>query len=114
MFHPSRLKSTWEFLPFKPLNTQKLKLKKLVDCFSDFCYDWEMKRETNKKSIPIIDIKKYGGKQIAILNGKIVASGCNLEEIIKKIKLRKPSHSLSEFRIFSVPKTLSVIYYASK
>lgn len=63
---------------------------------------------------PTINVKKYGGKQVAILNGRIAASAKNLEELIDKIKKTKKGKPLSEFQIFSVPKTLSVIYYAKK
>lgn len=62
-------------------------------------------------SIPIIDVKKYGGKQVAIVDGKIAASGLTLEEVLRKVKQKLPSKPLQEIRIFSVPKTLSVIYY---
>jgi len=63
-------------------------------------------------TIPIIDIKKYGGKQVAIFDGKIITSGRTLEEVIKRVKKLLPLKPLQEVRIFSVPKTLSVIYYA--
>lgn len=62
--------------------------------------------------IPTVDVKKYGGKQIAILNGRIVASGRTLEEVIRKVKRKLPAKPLNEIRIFFVPKTLAVIYYA--
>ena len=65
-----------------------------------------------KPTIPIIDIKKYGGKQVAIVDGKIIASGQTLEGVIKRVKKLGFSRPLQEVRIFSVPKTLSVIYYA--
>lgn len=64
-----------------------------------------------KPLIPIINIKKYGGKQVAIVDGKIAASGRTLEEVLNKVKQKLPSKPLQEIRIFSVPKTLSVIYY---
>lgn len=64
-----------------------------------------------KPLIPIIDIKKYGGKQVAIVDGKIAASGRTLEEVLHKVKQEFPLKPLQEIRIFSVPKTLSVIYY---
>lgn len=73
-----------------------------------------MKQKKKKIIIPTIDVKKYGGKQVAILNGKIIAVGRNLKETINQVKKSKPSQPLSEVRIFSVPKTLSVIYYAQK
>lgn len=65
-----------------------------------------------KDIIPTIDVKKYGGKQVAILEGKIIAVAPTLEELIDKIKKLKLSRPLSEIHIFSVPKTLAVIYYA--
>ncbi len=64
-----------------------------------------------KLSIPTVDIKKYGGKQVAILDGKIIAVGSNLKEVIQRAKKHSPTRSLTEIRIFSVPRTLSVIYY---
>lgn len=70
-----------------------------------------MKQNKEKVISPTIDVKKYGGKQVAILDGKIIAAGRNLKEVINRIKKHKLSCPLSEISIFSVPKTLSVIYY---
>ncbi len=67
-----------------------------------------MKRDT---SLPIIDIKKYGGRQVAIADGKVVAVGGTLAEVIRIARKRFPRKPLNEIRIFSVPKTLTVIYY---
>jgi len=61
--------------------------------------------------MPIIDVKKYGGKQVAIVNGKIIASGSTLTEVVALAKKHAPRKFLNEIRIFSVPPTLSVIYY---
>lgn len=61
---------------------------------------------------PVIDVKKYGGKQVAIVDGKIVATGRDLAEVIERAKRRFPRKSLHEIHIFAVPETLSVIYYA--
>ncbi|TSC67764.1 MAG: hypothetical protein G01um101466_645 [Parcubacteria group bacterium Gr01-1014_66] len=66
-----------------------------------------------KYKTPIIDVKKYGGKQVAIAGGHIIASGRTLEEVIRRAKMIAPQKPLSEIRIFSVPKTLSVIYHVS-
>ncbi len=73
-----------------------------------------MKQSKVKIDLPIIDVKKYGGKQVAILDGKIVAVGRNLKEVVSQVKKSKPSLALSEICIFSVPKTLSVIYYVNR
>ena len=67
---------------------------------------------SKKSQVPIIDIKKYGGKQVAIVDGKIIASGNNLEETISRAKKKIPSKPLHQIHIFSVPETLAVIYYA--
>ena len=62
---------------------------------------------------PVIDVKKYGGRQIAISSGRIIASGRTLQEVIRRAKIIAPTKPLSEIRIFAVPKTLSVIYHVS-
>ena len=64
-----------------------------------------------KNEIPTIDVKKYGGKQVAIVEGKVIASGRTLDEVILRARKLAPSKPLHEIKIFSVPKTLSVIYY---
>jgi len=63
-----------------------------------------------KLKIPIIDIKKYGGKQIAIAGGKIVASGTETSEVLKKVKLRLPRANWQDILLISVPKGLTVVY----
>lgn len=65
-----------------------------------------------KEKIPAIDIKKYGGKQVAILNGKVVASGRTWKEVLEKAHRKAPDQALNEFVVFAVPRTLNVIYYA--
>jgi len=63
-----------------------------------------------KLKIPIIDIKKYGGKQVAIAGGKIVASGTDTREVLKKAKLRLPRANWQDILLISVPKGLTVVY----
>lgn len=41
--------------------------------------------------IPIIDIEQYGGKQVAILDGDVVAVGETLAELVQLAK-QHPSH----------------------
>ena len=64
-----------------------------------------------KKNIPVIDIKKYGGKQVAILDGKIIASGNTLEQVIERARKIAPKRPLVDIKVLAVPKTLTVIYY---
>lgn len=64
----------------------------------------------NKFLIPIINIKKYGGKQVAISKGKIIASGIDTREVLKKAKLRLPHAAWQDILLVSVPKGLTVVY----
>ena len=59
---------------------------------------------------PIIDIKKYGGKQIAVANGKIIAAGKNSVEAFTKAKKRLPEKTWRQILLVSVPKGLTVVY----
>jgi hypothetical protein len=65
-----------------------------------------------KAILPIIDVKKYGGLQVAIVDRKIIATGRTLESVIKNARKKAPSRPLNEIGIFSVPKSLYVIYRA--
>lgn len=61
-----------------------------------------------KKFKPIIiDFKKYRGRQIAIVNGKIVADGYSTEEAFKKAEKLYPK---KKFWLFSVPREKVSIY----
>lgn len=64
-----------------------------------------------KHLIPIIDVKKYGGKQVAIVKGKIVASGIDTREVLEKAKLRFPRANWHDILLISVPKGLTVVYH---
>jgi len=61
---------------------------------------------------PVVDVKKYGGKQIAVAGGKIIASGKTLTEVVRRARGEAPARPLGEIHIFSVPKKLAVIYHA--
>ena len=62
--------------------------------------------------VPVIDIKRYGGLQVAIVDGNIIAEGRTWEEVLQNAQKKFPDMPLSEIRVFSVPKSLHVIYYA--
>lgn len=62
-----------------------------------------------KKFKPIIiDFKKYRGKQIAIVDGEIVAAGYSTEEVFKKAKKLYPKKRVW---LFSVPREEVFIYF---
>ncbi len=63
-----------------------------------------------QRTLPIIDIKKYGGKQVAIFRGRIVASGGTSTEAIKKAKEKLPKATWRDILLVSVPKGLTVVY----
>lgn len=59
---------------------------------------------------PIIDIKKYGGKQVAVMDGKIVAWGTNTRDVLKKAKRKFSQSRWREITLVGVPKSLTVVY----
>ena len=63
-----------------------------------------------KPKIPIIDVKKYGGKQVAVINGKIVASGKNTQEVLKRAQSKFPKATWADILLITVPKGLTVVY----
>lgn len=63
-----------------------------------------------KLKIPIIDIKKYGGRQVAIAKGKIVASGIDTTKVLKSAKKRLPKSNWKDVLLVSVPQGLTVVY----
>lgn len=65
---------------------------------------------SNKKSITI-DVEKYGGKQVAIVDGKIVASGEETLKVLQEAQKKYPNRPQEDIKILAVPQTTSVIYY---
>lgn len=64
-----------------------------------------------KLTTPVIDIKKYGGKQVAIVKGKIVASGMDTNEALKKAHSQFPRARWQDILLVSVPEGLMVVYW---
>lgn len=63
-----------------------------------------------KLNVPTIDIKKYGGKQVAIFDGKIIASGIDTTEVLKLAKKKAPDSTWRDILLVSVPRGLTVVY----
>jgi uracil phosphoribosyltransferase len=61
--------------------------------------------------IPTIDVKKYGGKQVALADGKVIASGQTLADVMREVKKQEPQRSLRDVVFLAVPKSLYVIYH---
>ncbi len=63
-----------------------------------------------QQKMPTIDIGQYGGRQVAILDGDIVASGETLKEVLEEAQRQCPDRLKQEFKVLSVPRGLNVIY----
>lgn len=59
-------------------------------------------------STPIIDIKKYGGKQVAIVKGKIVASGRSTAGVLQRARRAVSEEDYDRIALLMVPKSLTV------
>lgn len=63
-----------------------------------------------KMQLPIIDVKKYGGKQVAIVDGKIVGVHNDTRVLVAEVRKKFPGVSWQEILLVSVPKGLTVVY----
>lgn len=63
------------------------------------------------RQLPIIDVKKYGGKQVALVRGRIVASGRSTRALLDRAKKRVPMRYHEDIWLFTVPKGLTFIYF---
>ena len=63
-----------------------------------------------RAKLPIIDVKKYGGKQVAIIDGKIVATGLETREILRLVKKKSPKARWTDILLVNVPEGLTVVY----
>ena len=62
------------------------------------------------RQLPIIDVKKYGGKQVAIVLGRIVASGTDTRTVLARAKRHARSATWRDILLVSVPRGLTVVY----
>ncbi len=62
------------------------------------------------RKIPTIDIKKYGGKQVAVVNGRIVASGETTREVLELAKKNTIQSKWKEILLITVPRGLTIVY----
>jgi hypothetical protein len=54
-------------------------------------------------NLPVITIEQYGGKHVAIVDGKIVAWGRTWQSVLKKVRKKYPTKPLEEIRVLAVP-----------
>ena len=77
-----------------------------VDFQIEKIYSCSMK----KMSTPVIDVKKYGGKQVAIVKGKIVAADTTTEKVLKSVRRKLPHATWRDILLVTVPKGTTVAY----
>lgn len=59
---------------------------------------------------PVIDVKKYGGKQIAIVKGKIVAADTTTEKVLQAVRRKLPRAAWRDILLVTVPEGTTVVY----
>ena len=64
----------------------------------------------NRPKMPILDVKKYGGKQVAIIGGKVIASGMTTQDVLEKAKLIVPKATWRDILVVGVPKGVAVVW----
>lgn len=63
-----------------------------------------------KEKIPLINWPKLRGKEIAIVEGKVVAQGDSSKEVFDKAKKLFPKKSSRDITLLSVPKERVSVY----
>lgn len=63
-----------------------------------------------KFSAPVIDVKKYGRKQVVIVRGGIVASGATAKEALEEVRRKLPASTWRDILLVSVPAGITVVY----
>ena len=63
-------------------------------------------------TLPIIDVEKYGGQQVAIVRGTIVASARDTHTLLAEVQRQIPGSTWRDIILVSVPESLTVIYLA--
>jgi len=67
-------------------------------------------KKVQKSKIPLIDFQRFKGKEVAIVEGKIVAEGKSSKAVFEKAKKLFPEKSSRDIILLSVPKEKIFIY----
>lgn len=70
-----------------------------------------MAKITKIKRIPAINFAKFRGKELAIVGGKVVASGKSSKEVFEKAKKMYPKKAAKDIVLFSAPREKVFIYF---
>jgi len=66
--------------------------------------------KTQKRAVFLIDFSKFRGKEVALVEGKIVAKGKSSKEVFEKAKKLFPKKSSKEIILLFVPKEEIFVY----
>jgi len=61
-----------------------------------------------------IDFAKYKGKEVAIINGKVVASGNSSKVVFETARKVSPKIAVQDIVLLSVPKERTTVYIVWK
>jgi len=64
-----------------------------------------------KSKIPVVNFSKFRGKELAIVDGKVVAEGKSSKEVLEKAKRLFPEKSTKDIVLLFVPKEKIFIYF---
>lgn len=67
-------------------------------------------QKAQKEHIPLIDFLRFRGKEVAVVEGEVVAVGKSSKEVFDKAKKLFPMKSAKDILLFSVPKEKVFIY----
>lgn len=70
-----------------------------------------MEQKNPHPTLPVISVEQYGGKQVAIVDGKIAAWGRTWQSVLKKARKKYPTKPIQEIHVLAVPKSLYTIYH---
>lgn len=69
-----------------------------------------MSDTSKKEEIPLIDWEEFRGKEIAVIEGKVVASGSSSKKVFEKAEKLFPEKSSKDITLLSVPKQKTFVY----
>ena len=70
----------------------------------------KLRAKTMVFKAPTIDFQKYKGMQVAVVKGKVAASGYRAMEVFKKARKKFPKISSQEIGLMSIPREKFVAY----
>jgi len=71
-------------------------------------------KKIQKKDTPLIKFSTFKGKEVALVDGKIVAEGKSSKEVFEKAKKLFPKKPSREIILLSVPKEEIFVYFLTE